>query len=312
MANEFIKPEVIVATALGLLQREIVLPALVWTDAVNDWTGAKDDTVSIRVPARLASRSRDLRGAAGVAAPTGRQIIMDEVTETKVDVTLDEDIYSAVPVTDEELTLDIKDFGAQVLAPQMRAVAEGLENKLVDEMQAAVYENEVGIPAGDPYDGAVDARKALNDNDVPAGNRFMVVGSAIEAAFLKSDRFARLDGGAVGTTVLQEARLGRIAGFEVYSSNALEEDEGFAFHRTAYILSTRAPMVPDGATFGATRSFLGFALRWLRDYDFANVRDRSLVDTFAGTAVVKDAPQDDPTGTKELVRAVKLGYYAGS
>ena len=46
---------------------------------------------------------------------------MDELTETKVDVTLDTAVYSAVPVTDEELTLDITDFGAQILEPQVRA-----------------------------------------------------------------------------------------------------------------------------------------------------------------------------------------------
>ena len=56
MANSFLKPEVIAATSLGLLQREVVLPRLVWNDAVSDFAGAKNDTVSIRVPARLEAR----------------------------------------------------------------------------------------------------------------------------------------------------------------------------------------------------------------------------------------------------------------
>lgn len=308
MANSFIKPEVIARMALGMLQREIVLPALVWTDAVASWEGAKDDTVSIRVPARLTARKRNLRGAAGVAAPTGRQIILDNLTETKVDLTLDEDIYSAVPVTDEELTLDIADFGAQVLAPQVRAVAEGLEDKLVDTMQGATYAETVEINFSDPYDGLVDARTALNDADVPMFGRAAVVGSSIEAAILKSDRFTKADFAGVesGQSAVREALIGRIAGFDIYSARSIDADEGYAFHRTAYVLSTRAPKVPDGVSFGEAQSYQGLALRWLRDYDFANVQDRSLVDTFAGSNVVADGAGDT------FVRAVKLEFFAGS
>src|SRR5690606_34951668 len=43
-----IKPEVVVSAALGILSREVVLPALVWRDAGGDFAGAKDDTISIR------------------------------------------------------------------------------------------------------------------------------------------------------------------------------------------------------------------------------------------------------------------------
>lgn len=296
MANTFIKPTVIIRTALGLLQRAIVLPGLVWTDAFHDFTGAYNDTVSIRVPGRLTARTRDLRGTGGA-----RTITLDNLTETKVDVTLDTDIYSAVPVTDEELTLDISDFGAQVLAPQVRAVAEGLENGLVTAMQEATYETTVTFDPADPFGSIIDARKALNDADVPASGRALVVGSAIEAAILKDDKFSRYDASAqAGVTALQEARLGRIAGFDVYMSNALNEDEAFAFHMTAFVLASRAPVVPDGATFGRSESYQGLAMRWLRDYDFANVQDRSLVDAFTGTAHVED--------DGSFVRAVRLEY----
>lgn len=294
MANTFIKPTVIVRAALGLLQRQIVLPALVWTDAFHDFSGAYNDTISIRVPGRLTARTRDLRGTGGA-----RTITLDNLTETKVDVTLDTDIYSAVPVTDEELTLDIVNFGAQVLAPQVRAVAEGLENGLVTEMQQATYETTVNFDNADPYGSIVDARKALNDADVPFAGRALVVGSAIEAAILKDDHFSRYDAAAAaGVTALTEAKLGRIAGFDVYTSNALNEDEAFAFHMTAFVLASRAPVVPDGATFGQSESYQGLAMRWLRDYDFSNVQDRSLVDAFTGTAHVED--------DGAFVRAVRL------
>lgn len=309
MANVFLKPQVIAATALGLLQREIKLPGYVWTDAVPDFAGKFGDTVTIRIPASTTARRRDLR-ATGAA----RNITMDELTETGVDVKLDTDIYSAVPVTDEELTLDISDFGGQILQPQIVAVAEGLEDDLVDCMQGANYRDTVTLTTGSMYDGAVDVRTALNDNRVPSAQRTVVVGSSIEAAFLKDPQFVRADqSGDSSNQAMREAVIGRVAGLTVVGSQALDPTEGYAFHRTAYIMATRAPKVPDGASFGQSTSYAGLAMRWLKDYDFTTTTDRSLVDAYAGFKAVDDGPVTDIDGAgpgtetaPSVVRAVKL------
>lgn len=308
MANTFIKAEKIAAQALGLLEREIILPALVWRNAGGDFAGAAGDTISIRVPARTTARTRTLRGARGASSEGTGIITMDELTETKVDVTLDTDVYSAVPITDEELTLDIVDFGAQIAEPQIRAIAEGVENALVAEMTGATYANEVTIPADatDLYDYIVDARVALNKANVPMSERFLVVGADFEGRLLKSDELHQVD--KAGTdSALRDATIGRLAGFEVVVSNALPADVGFAFHRTAYVLGMRAPAVPEGATYGASRSAYGLSMRWIRDYDFRNVQDRSLFDVYIGTNIVADGPDgDDVDSDPDFVRAVKL------
>ena len=254
MANTFLKATRIAAQALGLLEREIVLPALVWRDATGDFAGAGGDTISLRVPAKTTARTRALRGTRGTSSEGTGIITMDDLTETKVDVTLDTAVYSAVPVTDEELTLDIANFGDQVLMPQVRAVAEGVEN-------------------------------------VPMTERYAVVGADVEALLLKSDHLSRYDGSG-DNTALRDALVGRIAGFnQVYVSNALPADVGFCFHRTAYVLGMRAPQVPQGASFGASQAYQDLAMRWIRDYDFRNVQDRSLVDVYLGTNIVADGPE---------------------
>lgn len=293
MANTFLKPTVITAQALGLLEREIVLPGLVWRNAVADFNNAAGDTVSVRVPARTQARTRTLRGARGSSSEGTGIITLDDLTETKVDVTLDTDVYNAVPITDEELSLDIVDFGSQILAPQVRAVAEGIENALADRMQGATYATTLTLDASDPYKTAVDASVALNKANVPRTERFLVVGANMEGAFLKSDHLSRVD--QAGTdSALRDAQIGRLAGFgPVYASNALDPDVGFAFHRTAFILAMRAPAVPGGASFGESRTYEGLAMRWLRDYDFRNVQDRSLVDVFIGTASVIDGKSNE-------------------
>jgi hypothetical protein len=307
VASSFIKAERIAAAALGILEREIVLPALVWRDAGGDFAGAGGDTISIRVPARTTARTRPLRGARPAASEGLGIITMDELVEQKIDITLDEAQYSAIPITDEELTLDIVNFGMQILLPQVRAVAEGLENKLAAEMTGATYVTTLDVDPLDPYKTLVDARVALNKANVPMGERTCVVGADLEGVFLKSEHLSHVDQSG-SDSALRDAAIGRVAGFgNIYVSNALPSNVGFCFHRTAYVMSMRAPAVPDGASYGKSQSHAGLAMRWLRDYDFRNVQDRSLVDTYVGTNIVEDPPVPYVApGTKTFVRSVKL------
>lgn len=293
MANTFLKANRIAAAALGLLEHEIILPALVWRDAGGNFAGAGGDTITVRVPARTTARTRALRGTRPTASEGDGIITMDDLTETSVDVTLDEDIYNAVAVTDEQLTLDITNFGEQVLQPQVRAVAEGIENKLVNTMLNATYATDLTLDTTDPYKTAVDAGVALNKANVSRSDRFLVVGADMEGVFLKSDHLSKVDQ-AGDDSALRQATIGRLAGFgPVIATNALPPDVGFAFHRTAYVLSLQAPAIPQGATFGSSQTYANLAMRWLKDYDFRNVQDRSLVDVFAGTNIVADGKSNE-------------------
>jgi hypothetical protein len=280
--SSFIKAERVVATALGLLLREVTLPAFVWRDAAGDFAGAKNDTISIRLPAYAPARTRSLRA--------GTPLTADDLYERKVDVTLDTDVYKRVNITDELLTLDIADFGAQVLNPIMLGISQGLEDLLADEITGASYENTIAFSstADDPYsDVAVKARAYLNNAYAPSGGRVILCGSELESAFLDSDKF--IDASRSGSTAtLREAVIGRVAGFDVVSCPALPADEGYAMHRTAYVLSQRAPVVPAGAPWGAQQSFQGFAIRAARVFDPDYVRDQLVVNAYAGANVVTD------------------------
>jgi P22 coat protein - gene protein 5 len=292
VAHTFIKAERIAAQALGILEREIVLPALVWRNAGGSFVGAAGDTITMRVPARTTARTRVLRGARGTASEGEGIITMDELTETSVDVTLDTAVYSAVPITDEQLTLDISDFGAQVAEPQVRAIAEGVENAVIAEMTGATYATTINIPVStasdDIYDSLVDARVALNKANVPMSERYLVVGSDFEGVLLKSDDLHQVDRSG-SDSALRDADIGSIAGFSrVIVSNGLPSDQAYAFHRTAYVLNMQAPAIPAGASYGTSRAYANLSLRWIRDYDFRNVQDRSMFDVYIGTNVVAD------------------------
>lgn len=323
MANTFLKPTVIAATAIGLLYRELVVARTVWTDAINpgEFSGALNDTVNMRVPARRVARTRTLRA--------GTPITNDASVEFSVPVKLDTDVYNGAPITDEELTLDITDFGAQILTPQVVAVAEGVEDLLVDEIQGASYPSGLTLNPDwtiftvngktDWYLVAARAAKLLDKNNVPASGRTLLIGANVKEEIVTSDRFTRADsmGDGVANDTISERRIGRIAGFDVIYSPSLDDDEAYAYHRTAFVLATRAPLVPRGANAASTRSigavggaqgyYQGISVRWLSDYDYTNTTDRSLVNTWMGTATVldPDAPQN-PASTMSLKRAVKI------
>lgn len=303
MANSFLKSTQIARMALALLQREIVLPRLVWSFGQADFAGAQNDTITLRLPAVLTARDYEWRTRTN-------PIIIDDITETGVDVKLHTHVAHVGVLTDEQLTLDIVSFGEQVLMPQVRAVAERLENAIATEMAAAPYATTV--TGTDAWRVALEARKALNDRNVPLAGRVLLLGSAVEIEFLDHDKFVKANESG-STEALRDATIGRIAGFEVVTSNAIPATAAYAFHRTAFAFGNVAPVVPDGATFGRSESNQGLAMRWLRDYDPNYLRDRSVVSSFVGVSSVNDGPLIDADADTQVddpsnIRAVEIDY----
>lgn len=311
MAHTFLKPEALVNLGLGMLRRELLLPRLVQRVAFDQFRGVKDDTVNIKVPAVLSAREYAWRNDRTDA------IVADNITELSLPITVNKHPYSAVQITDEQLTMDIRDFGEQVAAPQIRAVAEKLESYIATAMSGATYAAEVDFDAAsdDFYSVLVAARKALNVANVPSAGRVVVLGANVEEAVLNQDtiRKATNSGDAIASSVLQDAVITRIAGFTIVGNvNSVDPDFAVAYHQSAFGFANAAPLVPAGAPFGATTSSDGFALRWVRDYDSDRMRDRSVFDAFAGAISVEDGRDGTGALTDENVRAVKINFTAAS
>lgn len=314
-----VKAEKVVDVGLSLLERDTALAQTVWRNAAGDFRGAKDDTISIRVPAYAVANKRALRSTDARVRSTLHQ--------RKVDVTLTHDLQVDVEITDEELTLDIMSLTAEVVAPSTAAIVRGYEDEVATLQSGATYNTTLPVDEDDPYDTLVDARIALNDARVPQSGRTLVVGSTIEAQILKSEHLARFDQSG-SDTAFREAQIGRIAGFTVMGSEALAPDEGFAYHRTAYVLNTRAPFVPQGVAWGSVQARNGFAIRVMQHLDNTADGPANIVyhDAWVGTNIVQDhgafdengkfVPSVEPdleNGTDLLfVRAVKLTAAASS
>jgi hypothetical protein len=180
MAHVFVKPSLVVETAVEILQRQRVLQALVTTDGLGDFGGSANDTINIKVPAIAAARTRTLRSA-------DRTLETDDLVEYNIPVQLTEHVYSAIKLTDEQRTLDISDFARQVAMPQVSALAYKLEDKIADLIDSPTYDEVLSINPADTFPAIIDARRKLNQANVPDENRVLVVGSAVEAQILIID-----------------------------------------------------------------------------------------------------------------------------
>ena len=290
MAVTTIKATRVVSTILGVLARETVLARLVWRDAGGDFRGAAGDTITIRVPAYTEADSRDLR--------SGATRVASNLTERIVPVTLNTDLYKRVPITDEELTLDIVEFETQIITPVASSLVRGLETEIIGLLESSSYEFDVNfLDYPRPYDAVIRARRHLNDARVPMEGRALVVGSGVEELLLTDEQFVRADY-AGDSDAFRSAMIGRVGGFNVFYVPGIPPNEAFAFHRTAFVLSTRAPMVPRGVPQGqgATMSYDGFALRTVTLTDPEQVVDQFNADVWCGTNIVRDYGTLDDDG----------------
>lgn len=316
MAVNVIKAERIVRTMLGILERDVTLPALVWRDAGGDFRGARGDAITIRLPAYFNANKRALRDYTA----TGEKA-KSSLFERVVHVTLTDNLYGVIPITDEELTLDIESMEEQVVAPVASGLVRGLEDELIAEMTGAPYvpQHQLELDTTNPYSTVARARRLLSDARVPMEGRALAIGSGVEEMFLNDPQFLRADRSG-STGALREAEVGRIAGFPVFTVPGLPPDEAYAFHRTAYVLNTRAPFVPRGVAWGSSLSWQGFSLRVAQQVDPDELVDNFHADVYVGTNYVHDhgafnengqfAPSVEPdleNNTDALfVRAVKI------
>lgn len=219
--------------------------------------------------------------------------------EDEVSITLTEDIYDGVPITDAQLTLDIRDFGVQVMNPLLTSVVDLVEGDLATLIEGATYPAASQIPfvsGGNPLAPILSGRRVLNDNEVPMENRILLVGADLEEELLADSNLLNIDKSGM-PAVLREATLGRIYGFTVVSAGGkIDSTKSYAMHKTAFLAAMRAPVVPGGAVAGSRRIYEGIPLMMIRDYDHSTTQDRLSVRTFLGTTV-----NEDHVGTQSAV-----------
>lgn len=278
-----ITAERISALAVELLGRQLVLAGTVSRVPGADFSGPSGGTVTLRVPIPRTAR---------VQAAPGAPITFDPVTETPVNVSVIH-VYDGVRITDQDLSLNVEDFGRQYIGPQVEAVARRGERELADAMNdvastITLPEDPVDLDNWDARgweDAVLEAGEILDRNDVPAGDRYFAASPEVARRLLRIDKFTAVD--ASGTaTALRQAILGSLYGFTFVKSNNLDAGSAVAYHSSGFAFGTLAPVAPAGAVDSATATQGGVALRTIRQYNASILSEEMVTSTFVGAALV--------------------------
>lgn len=290
-----VKPQVFVEAGVEALNDKLVISNTVTKrNDTKRFFGSEGDTITQRVKGTLPVRQYAPRN------DRSQPIITDTYSETKVAVTLDATRpYSAVKLTDEQRDWDFQDGLGDIIDAQMDTVSTYMEFSVLQKIINAPYErvilakdNTAGLAAAKEanqdvwYNLVIEAKKALRLMRTPSEQLICVVGLDFEEALLKSNRLVKFQG--TGDNALASATLGTIAGVQFVSSTHIPTAEAFMYAPSGFVAFSATPSVPQSVPYGATTSANGWALRHLADYDTGFLTDRSVFDTYFGTAYTKD------------------------
>lgn len=77
-----------------------------------------------------------------------------------------------------------------------------------------------------PYQFAVECRKRLQKQSTPGDDRWLIVNADVEALFLQDPQFIQGGGGIGDGTVVRQGQIGRIAGFDILTTEAVPASPG--------------------------------------------------------------------------------------
>lgn len=292
-------------TALAIAKGGLRLATMFAIFGPDRYKQGRGNTAYLTVPGVLTAHGRAL-------GDTTNSIVMDALSEAQEPITLDVHAYSAVNLSEYDLTLGLDSFTSQVLGPQADAVAAKIESAIEEALAGVVEDATIVYDAAKPVSLFTKGRAALRAKgiDVAESNLVAIVGSKVADDLLES---GALDFASTGTAdALRDGHLGRIRGFDSIESGRIKSTEVIFTTRDGLYLAHRSPEVPEGVSFGATVSAgQGIGLRYIRDYDATKASDRSLVSVMVGAGIMplyKVERTDDTPGKKQG----DVGFVAGS
>lgn len=210
MANTFLTPQIVAREAMTVLQNNLVFANLVYRNTSSDFVNGVGDTVNVRLPQSIAARQF-----------TGSAVDQDDVAELSVPVKLDHHMYVQIPVSTEDLSMNINNLSEQVIAPALIGHAQAIDAALAG-LYADIYT--YGTVAGTPAVSDIAAiGKLLSLNKVAFNGRNLVMDPTQHAKYIVLDAFLNADKRG-GTGAIADAEIGRVLGLSCY------EDQNVVTH----------------------------------------------------------------------------------
>lgn len=297
MANTFLSVQEIADQALATLYETTVLKSLIHTDLTTEFAAKKTgNTIDIRVPAVFTANR--------FSRATG--IVLQDATESSIPVVLDKISDVSVPVTDEDMSMNIDDFSVQLLSPMMEAVAQDIDLELfllrngITQVAGFGTQANADLTTWDKPEVLIEAGRQLDLAKVPTLDRYAVVGPTTKAKWLNSNivKNANTSG---STAALREGSIGKdLFGFQAFRSGNVGQppvapttgqattEIGMAFHNSAFAFGSAPLQLPAGANVGqvAVATYNGLSLRVAYGWDITKKQSVVSVDMLFGTKLL--------------------------
>ena len=281
--NVIVTPTEVASVAASLAAQSLAVAGSLSRSYEADFGGRIGSSVQVRIPAAFQSRYR--------AINSNDDLATDNVDEQFVTVRLTDHAYSRAALTSAEMSLNLKDFGLQVLKPQVASITRRLENLAISALKAAPADTTLHVSTADPASTFSAARRILRARGVDAAETlYAAVSADLYEAIQNANAF---DTNQTGATVDLGNASGIVRGFRVFEVPTLDEGEAIFYIGAAAHLAVRAPEPPLGVeASSSTVSEEGFAIRNVMAFDSVKAQSVSLVDTFVGVQAL-DLPVDN-------------------
>lgn len=202
MSNTFLTVNEIAKESLMRLQNNLVMGSLVYKDFSDEYAN-RGDTVNVRKPATF------------IADEFATSVNVQDINEGAVPVKLDKIADVSVEVTSKQLSLNIEDFGSQVVEGAMQALAQKIDADLLGLYADVPYTTGTAGTTPTTLADISNVAKVLNTNKVPFGNRNLVVDPEAQASLVIIDSIVHADKSG-DTQALRDANIGRVLGLDTY------------------------------------------------------------------------------------------------
>lgn len=210
--NDALVPELWARESIAVLEENMVMGGLVHRDFEMEIANF-GDIVNTRKPVDgTIDRKTD-----------SDTIVYEDAVLNNVQVPLNQHMYAAFVIKDGERSKSMQDLISIHLETRMKAMGNGIDRMIVGRMAHEL----LGDPADrvgklldltktNAYDTTLEAREKLNRNLAWVSGRNLVLAPGSETAMLQTELFVASNQRGDGGFALEEARLGRVAGFDTF------------------------------------------------------------------------------------------------
>ena len=230
-------------------------------------------------------------------------VVSQDATSTNVQVPLNQHVYQTFTIKDEESSLSFKELISYYMEPAAMQMARTVDRILCGQVHR-FFANAAGKLAGmsssTAKDEILEAREIMNINKAYPNGRNLVVSPQAETEMLKTELFIAANQRGDGGTSLEEARLGRVLGFDTYMDQNVN-------YRNLADADTETMNHVTGASAGATGNIAITASNDITDGSFVwFTGDQQPQVVSAHTGTVTGVTLVDPY--KYAVSANAVGY----